>query len=230
MTGRTFSFRLESGSQWATPGSIDLNSLIIAGWTGRDPAAVEHHIRELEELGVKRPATVPIFYRASVTRLTTEKSIQVLGERTSGEVEFVLVKARGRLWVGTGSDHTDREAETIGVSLSKQICEKPIAPSLWLFDDVAPHWDRLILRSHVTINGRRTLYQQGLVNALLHPEDLISRSGTGGLPDGTAIFGGTLPAIAGVRPAEHFDFELEDPVRRKIIAHGYDILTLPVLG
>ncbi len=228
--GSILSFQLEDGRSGVVARALEISTLIIAGWTGRDPAAVEHHIRELEALGVKRPATVPIFYRVSAARLTTDTSVQVLGEKSSGEVEFVLLKALGRLWVGTGSDHTDREAESVGVSLSKQICDKPVASALWSFDDVVPHWDRLILRSYATSDGRRELYQQGPVSALLHPEDLLSRLGKGQIPDGTAIFGGTLPAIAGVRPADRFDFELEDPVRRKTIAHGYDIFTLPVLG
>jgi hypothetical protein len=230
MAGNMLSFQLETGPSGREVRNFEIARLIIAGWTGRDPAAVEHHIRELEALGVKRPKTVPIFYRVSAARLTAETSIQVLGEHTSGEVEFVLVRAMGRLWVGTGSDHTDREAESLGVSLSKQICEKPVAPALWAFDDVAPHWDRLILRCYATVNGRRELYQEGPVSALLHPEDLLSRLTERQLTDGTVMFGGTLPAIGGVRPADRFDFELEDPVRRKTIAHRYDIFTLPVLG
>jgi hypothetical protein len=39
--------------------------------TGRDPAAVEKHIRELEALSVKRPASTPIFYRFAAARLIT---------------------------------------------------------------------------------------------------------------------------------------------------------------
>ncbi len=31
------------------------------------------------------------------------------------------------LFVGVGSDHTDRKAETINVSLSKQMCAKPVS-------------------------------------------------------------------------------------------------------
>ena len=65
---------------------------------------------------------------------------------------------------------------------------------------------------------------------MLHPEELLARLGTGGIADGTMMFCGTIPAHGGVRPADRFDFELEDPVRKKKITHGYDIFTLPVLG
>ncbi len=230
MAGRTFSFALQSGSAEPARTRFTIDNLIIAGWTGRDPAAVEHHIRELEAIGVRRPSAVPMFYRVSVARLTTDSSIQVLGEHSSGEVEFALLKAQGRLWVGTGSDHTDREAETHGVALSKQMCEKPVATSFWLFDDVAGHWDKLILRSYATIDGNRALYQEGSVSTILHPEDLLARFGRSGIAEGTIMFCGTLAAHGGVRPADRFDFELEDPVSRRKIAHGYDIFTLPVSG
>lgn len=187
------------------------------------------HIRELETLGVTPPSTIPVFYRVSATRLTAATGIEVLGNQSSGEVEFVLLQTRGRLWIGTGSDHTDREAEKISVSISKQICEKVVAPVFWAFEDVAPHWDRLILRSYATIDGRRVLYQEGSVSALRRPEDLLAQV-PGGWTEGSVMFCGTLDAQGGIRPAGRFEFELEDPVRSKSIAHGYDIFTLPVMG
>ncbi len=120
---------------------VTIDQAVVAGWTGRDPAAVEKHIKELEALGVKRPATTPIFYRVSAARLTTADTIEAVGESSGGEVEFVLLQHAGRLWVGTGSDHTDREVEKYGVTVSKQMCEKPIAATFWAYEEVAPHWD-----------------------------------------------------------------------------------------
>ena len=54
-----------------------LHQLVIAGWTGRDPEALERHIAELEALGVKRPSTTPIFYHVSVNRATLGTQIEV---------------------------------------------------------------------------------------------------------------------------------------------------------
>jgi hypothetical protein len=210
--------------------NVSIDHAVIAGWTGRDAASVEKHIKELEALGVKRPATTPIFYRVAASRLTTDDSIEVMGGASSGEVEFVLLQCRGRLWVGTGSDHTDREVEAYGVTVSKQMCEKPIAPQFWLFDDVAAHWDRLMLRSYATINGKRALYQEGSVAAMRHPEDLIARYSKSGLDEGTLMFCGTLAVHGGVRPAERFEFELDDPVRGRKIHHAYSLTSLPNLG
>ena len=132
-----------------TDREVTISQAVIAGWTGRDPAAVQKHIKELEELGVKPPATTPIFYRVSAARITTAETIEATGTASSGEVEYVILQTGGKMWVGVGSDHTDREVETYGVTVSKQMCDKPIAMSFWAFDACAPHWDKLMLRSYI---------------------------------------------------------------------------------
>src|SRR5204863_364256 len=130
-------------------------NVVIAGWTGRDEAALRKHIRELEEIGVKPPKTTPIFYRVAANLLTTASAIQVSGADTSGEVEFVLLHKPDGLWVTVGSDHTDRKAETLGVSLSKQLCEKPIAKDAWRYDEVQDHWERLVRARGRTASSTR---------------------------------------------------------------------------
>ena len=73
--GRTLSLLLQEGAGAPRAATITIEQAVIAGWTGRDAEAVEKHIKELEALGVKRPATTPIFYRVGAARLTTEASI-----------------------------------------------------------------------------------------------------------------------------------------------------------
>jgi hypothetical protein len=213
---------------------LDLNrvrALVIAGWTGRDVAALEKHIRELEAIGVKRPETTPIFYRVAASLLTTDDAIEVLGKHSSGEVECVAYSFDDSLWIGIGSDHTDRKAEAVGVSLSKQMCAKPVGGDLWRFEDVAPHWDSLILRSHVGVNGARRLYQEGSVAAMRPLPELFSLYGDGtSLPPGTAMFCGTLAVHGGIAAAERFEMELEDPILGRKIAHSYRVRTLPDRG
>ena len=214
-----------------TPLTLAIDQAVIAGWTGRDPLARDRHIAELEALGIARPASTPIFYRVAARRLTTADSIEVSGGYSSGEVEFVLIGWQGRIFVGVGSDHTDRKVESYGVTVSKQMCDKPIAPVLWELEDVIGHWDRMILRSFASIDGAWVLYQEGTLDAMLHVKDLIARGfGDTGLPDGCAMFGGTFVAKGGIRPASRFEFELEDPVLKRSISHGYDVIALPVLG
>lgn len=230
MPARVLSLVLH-GKSGPTRRNVQVDRLVIAGWTGRDRAALEKHIAELEAIGVKRPASVPIFYRASTARLTTDDSIEVLGEASSGEAEFVLFRHGERLWVGAGSDHTDREVEKYGVSVSKEMCDKPIAPEFWDYEDIAPHWDKLMLRAHIAENGGRVLYQEGPVTAMLDPKALIDKfGGKSGLEEGTLMFCGTLAARGGIRPSAVFEFELEDPVLNRKIHQQYRVQTLPVLG
>ena len=215
----------------ATPLTLPIDQAVIAGWTGRDPVARDKHIAELEAIGIARPATTPIYYRVSARRLTMEDSIEVCGGDSSGEVEFVLIGWQGRTFVGLGSDHTDRKVEAYGVTVSKQMCDKPIASELWELEDVIGHWDRLILRSFAWIGGKRELYQEGALDAILPVKDLIRGCfADGKLPDGCAMFGGTFAAKGGIRPADRFEFEFEDPVLKRFIRHAYDVITLPVRG
>lgn len=205
--------------------------LIIAGWAGRDEAAVAHHIEELARLGVPAPSSVPLFYRAAASLLTQDPHLEVLGPDTSGEVEPVIVALDDGLWLTIGSDHTDRKAEAQGVALSKQLCGKPIGTALWPLAEVAPHWDALELRSFATIGGERHRYQDGTLAALRPPDDLIRRfAETGGLPPGTVMFGGTLGAIGGIRPASTFEIELVDPVLGRSMRHAYEIVPLRVVA
>lgn len=209
--------------------AVNVQQLVIAGWTGRDRRALEQHIGELESLGVKRPSTTPIFYRVSASRVTVGDCIEVTGGESSGEVEFVLLESGGKLWIGVGSDHTDRAAEAYDVTVAKQMCEKPIAPSFWDYDEVARHWSALRLRSHIIETADRVLYQEGSVLEMLDPLELITQyTGERRLPEACMMFCGTLAARGGVRSARRFDFEIEDPVSGRRIAHGYRVKCLPV--
>ena len=214
-----------------TPLTLAIDQAVIAGWTGRDPVARDKHIAELEAIGIARPATTPIYYRVSARRITTADSIEVSGNDSSGEVEFVLIGWQGHIFVGLGSDHTDRKVEAYSVTVSKQMCDKVMAPVLWELEEVAGHWDQMILRSYAWIDGARVLYQEGKLDSMLSVADLVQGGfGGKGLPDGCAMFGGTFAAKGGIRPASRFEYELEDPVLKRSIRHAYDVIALPVLG
>jgi hypothetical protein len=203
--------------------TYQITELIIAGWTGRDEVALQRHIKELEEIGVQPPKSTPIFYRVSAGLFTHATEIQVSGPDTSGEVEFVLIKTAGDLRVAVGSDHTDRKAETIGVTLSKQLCAKPVSRESWRYDEVKGHWEHLVLRAWADLE----LYQEGPVSAMRTPEDLMARYP---LKAGYAMFCGTLAARGGIRPAARFRIELDDPVLKRKLAHEYAIRCLEVAG
>jgi hypothetical protein len=210
---------------------VEIDSLIIAGWAGRNAAAIEHHIEELAALGIPRPSTTPLYYRVAAQTMTQSSRLVVLGPDSSGEVEPVVVAMADGLWIGIGSDHTDRKAEASGIALSKQLCGKPVGAQLWSYADVEGHWDELVIRSWATINGERLLYQDSPISALRTPRDLIRRqTGTDGLPAGTLMFCGTPGAIGGIRPGTRFEMEIMDPILKRSLTHAYDIDVLPVVS
>lgn len=211
------------------PRRFSPQQLIIAGWAGRDQHAVEHHIRELEALGVRPPASMPCFYPLSHQLLTTAAELEVPRENSSGEVECVLFADADGLFVGVGSDHTDRQVEAYDVTVSKQMCAKPISAELWRFNEVVAHWDQLLMRCWRERNGVRELYQQGGTAQLLHPRLLIERYGQGRpLPTGSVLFCGTLAVNGSLGHGEAFEMELHDPVLGRTLRHAYRVKTLEV--
>ena len=212
--------------------AVDIEDLVIAGWTGRDVAALNHHIEELKAIGVQPPSKVPLYYRVAAQMLTQADKIQVLGDDTSGEVEPVLVGTADRLWVTVGADHTDRKLESYGVAASKQVCPKVIGRTAWRFEDVELHWDRLMLRSFVTEAGQKILYQEGPLAKIRAPRELIAgwRSGEKRLPAGVAMFCGTMPAIGAIRASTQFEMAIEDPVLGRTLTHAYQVTALPIVS
>lgn len=212
-------------------GSIEIDAqidhLIVAGWTGRDTDAVQTHIDELAQLGVAPPSQVPLFYRVSASLLLHAQTIEVLGAETSGEVEPLLVNMDGTVWLGLGSDHTDRLLEAQSVAASKQACPKPIGRTLWPLDEVAAHVDQLTMRCWVDEGQGWTLYQDGTVGNILPLGELALHAS---LAPGGAMLCGTLGAIGGVRPAAGYRMELSDPVMARSMSLEYRVSQLPVVA
>jgi len=200
----------------ATGAEIDFvpRRVIIAGYTGRDQESVRAHIDELAVQGIPPPAEIPAVFRTTLDRLTAGREVEVLGARTSGEAEVVLLVNGRDIWVALGSDHTDRELEKVSISASKQVCPKPVSSEVWRYTDVRDRWDDLVLRSWVGETGREQLYQEGRMSAVLTPEDLLAilRPRLGDLLDGAVIYTGTIPLASGAfLPKPYFEAALFDP-------------------
>lgn len=207
---------LESGETLRFDGARAL----VAGYTGRDEAAVRHHIDELAAIGVAPPENVPMLYPVATATITTAAYTPVPSAGTSGEVEPVILRHHGRYFLGVGSDHTDRDLETVDIGESKRVCAKPIGPNIVEVGDWADFdWDACRARSWV--DGR--LYQDGTLAALRTPVDLLGvvteRVGDDG---GDFIcFAGTLPLLDGrFTPGNRWDLELVLPDGR-VLTHTY---------
>jgi hypothetical protein len=216
----------------AGPLALAPSALIVAGWTGRDMAAVRHHIEELAALGVPAPSTVPLYYRCAPALLTRAGTIPVLGTETSGEAEPLVIRdPEGTLWLGLGSDHTDRGLEAHSVAHSKQVCAKPVAGGLWRLDALADRLDGLELESEIRdADGQDwTPYQRGTL-AAIRPLAALIAGAPDGLAPGSAMLCGTLPAIGGVRAAREFRARLSDPVTGRSLRLSYRSEPLPVVA
>lgn len=210
------------------PIEIDLSHLVVAGWTGRDADAIQHHIEELAAIGVTPPSRIPLYYRVSAPLLTTAKQIQVVGDASSGEVEPLVLQTGTARYLGLGSDHTDRALEAHSVALSKQACAKPCAPDLWQWDDVASHLEEIQLQSWIFENGDWSAYQNGTVAAIRPLDELMSGARLKALAaDGAAaMMCGTFGAKGGVRAASGFRMRMTDPVLGRSIEHEYTAVQL----
>ncbi len=210
--------------------------LVIAGWTGRDAAAIAHHIEELEAIGVPRPSSVPLYYQASAQLLTQAPVIEALGPHSSGEAEPTFFFAAGQWWLTVASDHTDRQVETYSVAVSKQMCAKPVATCAWRWSDVAPYQDELLLRSRIFENGEWVSYQEGSF-ASIRALDGLREGGfaAGDATEGRFMTCGTLGAIPdkrgeGIRAAAQMELEIHDPRTRRSIVHRYAVHVLEVVA
>ena len=201
--------------------------LVVIGYAGRDRAAVEHHIDELAELGVPRPASIPLFMVFPPWLITQEPSITVAGSQTSGEAEIVVVADGDEAFVTVGSDHTDRILEAVDIAASKGVCGKPVSISGWPAAAVGDRWEELTLSSH--IDGGAA-YQDGSAGINLPPLELVaSIPWSGTRPRCFVAFTGTVPVIGDIRPSASFHAELAGPGLDPIKL-SYRVKTVPALA
>lgn len=193
--------------------------LLIAGFTGRDSTAVREHIDELAEIGVPVPPTVPSLYRPSAHLARQTAVVPVASANSSGEVEPVVFQHDGKRYLTVGSDHTDRDIETIDIAESKGTCAKPIGTTCIALEQI-DEWDQLELRS----SQDGTDYQAGAADSLLPIDDLLTAiSALGGeVVDGDVLFCGTIPTIGPIRPGARFDGAISGPGWSLTL--GYDVL------
>lgn len=215
-----------------TPVEVEIEEVVIGGWTGRDAAAVQHHIDELAAIGVPAPSTTPLFYRVSADLLTQSAFVQTVGDGGSGEAEAVLIGTAAGILVVAGSDHTDRKAEAWSIAHSKQLCAKPISTAAWRLEDVIAGWDSIRLESAQERDGATVEYQSGTLASCRRPEEMVRLfTGADALPVGTALFLGTIPVIGEIRGGDAFAMRLVDPAHEdRVIGHAYRIEALPVVS
>jgi hypothetical protein len=217
----TLEFRL-----LGTDSHVDLEAprLIIAGYTGRNAAAVAAHIEELAAIGIPPPASVPAFFELDPSLVTTEPVVKISGSNTSGEVEPVLIRHNGYHYLGVGSDHTDRDVERTDIAASKAACPKPVGQYvIALPDDLgALDWDAIDVESDVDDEP----YQRGGLAVMRTPTDLLTRmtATLGEFSDDLVMFCGTVPLLTGAfRPGRYWRVQLQLDSDTSL-THSYEVL------
>lgn len=190
------------GPDGSTARRFAVRRMVNAGYVGRDRKAVQAHIDELAREGVPPPPSVPMVFPVLCDNVTTAEAIEVIGDRTSGEAEYVLLLADGEVLVGIGSDHTDRELERHDIVRSKQVCKNVMSADVWRLDDVREVWDELLMQCWVrpTDEADEVLYQQAPLGKIISPDELVKlvRSRlVDGDGEGLAIFSGTVAVLGG---------------------------------
>ncbi|MPZ14898.1 MAG: DUF2848 domain-containing protein [Chloroflexi bacterium] len=182
-------------AQTHEPFRFPVRRVILAGYTGRDRETVLRHIRELETEGIAPPPSVPVHYPGLLDGVQVNGTVPARLGWASGEIEFVLFVAGEAVYVGVGSDHTDRDLERASIEASKQAAGKVVGADVWLLESLLPQWDELVLRSWVTQGTMRVLYQQGTLGMIMPPHDLLGLVPVADRGPGLVLYSGTVPLI-----------------------------------
>lgn len=208
--------------------NMNYDELLVIGYAGRDMEKTMEHIKELEEeLGVAPPKKIPTIFQCSNLLLTQDEDLEFVGNMTSGEVEYVIVLIDGKVYIGIGSDHTDRDLESVSVLKSKQVCAKPIGLDIWDYEDVKDHWDDIKLNSIQTIDGEDVAYQAGSLADILVPEKILEElyNRVGDIKN-SIIFSGTVPLADGFKYGQYFKGEMVDHKLNRKLTLNYKVIEI----
>lgn len=209
--------------------SFSVSSVYCIGYSGSDSKKVQDHIDELAELGIPKPPEVPMLYPVRVSNLNQNGKMEIIGKKTSGEAEIVLIfgEQESEIYVSVGSDHTDRELESVDINKSKQICDKPLAKEAWPLSKLIDGWNELKLVSKVLINGKWEAYQEQNVTAILPLEKILAYLNKKSLDlKNSVVFAGTVPLLNGFKYGDAYEVELVNTLNNKSISCTYFVKNL----
>lgn len=203
----------------------DFRHLYIIGYAGRDEEKTLLHIKELErDLNVAPPNQIPTIFECSRRILTSKSNLDIYGNQNSGEAEYVMILKQDKIYIGLGSDHTDRALESYDVGKSKEIMPKVLSKVFWDYDEIKEHFDEIRLVSYQKKSGENFIYQNGKLADILPPERIIKElKGRVGDVDECVIFSGTVPLVDKFYYGNFFKALMVDEKLDRVISLEYNI-------
>lgn len=203
--------------------SVDIKNLMVVGFSGKDIAKTMEHIKELEKEGVKCPKDVPVPYQCDPQIVTRKSVIDVIGGKTSGEAEYLILCHAGKFYIGIGSDHTDRDLEAVSIHKSKQLCLKPCSEEFWDYEEVKDHLSALRIVSTQVVGGETVEYQNGVAGDMLPFDTLLEKVKAEAPLEDCLIYTGTVPLLHGFKFGSTFSCELIDDALGRSLSLSYDV-------
>jgi predicted metal-binding transcription factor (methanogenesis marker protein 9) len=94
---------------------------------------------------------------------------------------------------------------------------------------VKDHWDQIQLKCWVTKDGKRSLYQDATLAALMSPEEwkpIFKKLGIENL-NNSVFFSGTINTVGKqLIYADSYELEMIDPVLKRTLRHEYRVAKL----
>ena len=193
-----------------------IDDLVIAGWTGRDVAALEHHIEELKAIGVQPPSKVPLYYRVASNLLTQ-------AEASRSWARHVRRGRAGALGTPTDCGSRSRDPPTASSRptrcQSQQVCAKVIgrSPGASRRSSRMGPADPCAASSRKAAEGPLPGRPFGTIRT---PRDLIAgwHNGDKRLPAASRCSAARCRRSAASGPHSRFDMEIEDPCGPQAVA------------
>ena len=154
--------------------------------------------------------------RITNDRLTTSPEIQVLGDDTIAQAAILLTAAGAGMLIGIASNHKSIYQE------NPQLFSKPISRQVWRFQQVADHWENLLLK----LTGEKgEIIQIGKLAEFAPIDEIITliASNHSSLEKGAAVLCVGLPIIKSGKPSSSYSLKLSDEEKNQVLELNYQV-------
>ena len=154
--------------------------------------------------------------RITNDRLTTAPEIQVLGDDTIAQAAILLIAAGAGLLIGIASNHKSIYQE------NPQLFSKPISRQVWRFQQVADHWENLLLK----LTGEEgEIIEIGKLAEFAPIDEIITliASNQSSLDKGTAVLCVGLPILKSSKPSSSYILKLFDQKKDQMLELDYQV-------